>query len=56
MFYRTCPRCGSNLDPCERCDCDKRETRSAETNSKAEGENHGKHLSTDIPKAKTAKR
>ena len=21
MQYRTCPYCGANLDPCERCDC-----------------------------------
>lgn len=21
MIYRTCPRCGANLDPGERCDC-----------------------------------
>ena len=21
--YRTCPHCGANLDPCERCDCAK---------------------------------
>ncbi len=20
-YYRTCPRCGCNLDPGERCDC-----------------------------------
>ena len=20
-YYRTCPRCGANLDPGERCDC-----------------------------------
>ena len=23
MFYRTCPDCGANLDPGERCDCRK---------------------------------
>ena len=21
MYFNTCPRCGSNLDPGERCDC-----------------------------------
>jgi hypothetical protein len=21
MYYRTCPNCGANLDPEERCDC-----------------------------------
>lgn len=20
-YYRVCPFCGANLDPCERCDC-----------------------------------
>ena len=24
-YYRTCPSCGSNLDPCERCDCQERQ-------------------------------
>ena len=23
-YYRTCPYCGSHLDPCERCDCKER--------------------------------
>lgn len=22
MYYRTCPHCGSNLDPSETCDCE----------------------------------
>ena len=21
-YYKTCPYCGSNLDPCEQCDCE----------------------------------
>lgn len=21
MYYHTCPHCGSNLDPSEKCDC-----------------------------------
>lgn len=25
-YYRTCPNCGAHLDPCESCDCDKKET------------------------------
>lgn len=29
-FYRTCPHCDSNLDPGERCDCQKPEQRIAE--------------------------
>lgn len=24
-YFRTCPFCGSNLDPCERCDCQERQ-------------------------------
>lgn len=24
-YYRTCPHCGSNLDPGEKCDCQERE-------------------------------
>lgn len=24
-YYHTCPRCGANLDPCERCTCEKEE-------------------------------
>ena len=27
MHYYTCPHCGSNLDPGERCDCTKHERR-----------------------------
>lgn len=23
-FYRTCPKCGGNLDPGEKCDCEER--------------------------------
>ena len=25
-YYNTCPICGSNLDPCETCDCEKERT------------------------------
>lgn len=32
-YYRTCPNCGANLDPGERCDCqDKKETAPGATN------------------------
>jgi hypothetical protein len=24
-YYRTCPECGANLDPGEKCDCQKEE-------------------------------
>ena len=31
MKYRTCPYCGSNLDPGEHCDCqDKKEAQEAQ--------------------------
>ena len=26
-FYKTCPRCGANLDPGELCDCEQEEKR-----------------------------
>ena len=25
MYYRSCPHCGSNLDPSERCSCQEKE-------------------------------
>lgn len=34
MIYRTCPRCGANLDPGERCDCqDKNEAAQGAANT-----------------------
>lgn len=34
MYYRTCPNCGANLDPGERCDCqDKKEAAPGATNT-----------------------
>lgn len=35
MFYRTCPHCGCNLDPQERCDCMKEQERRADREQKA---------------------
>lgn len=29
-FYKTCPRCGSNLDPGEQCDCEREEKKKRE--------------------------
>lgn len=29
-FYRTCPYCGSNLDPNEKCECQENERKEAE--------------------------
>lgn len=37
-YYKTCPECGSHLDPGEHCDCDKEENTHEERNS---GENEG---------------
>lgn len=35
-YYRTCPRCGSNLDPGERCTCqDKKETAQGAANTQS---------------------
>lgn len=30
MYYHTCPLCGANLDPGERCDCLERKKREPE--------------------------
>lgn len=32
-YYRTCPYCGANLDPGERCDCRARETTDSAANA-----------------------
>lgn len=56
MYYRICPHCGSALDPCETCDCEReraRKTRSQEV-KETEGAHYGKHLSKDLPQAATA--
>lgn len=29
-FYKTCPRCGANLDPGEPCDCEQEEKKMRE--------------------------
>ena len=31
MYYKTCPRCGANLDPGERCECADRRLEPEET-------------------------
>ena len=36
MQYRTCPYCGANLDPCERCDCQEKEKSDDATNTVAQ--------------------
>lgn len=35
MLYWTCPRCGSNLDAGERCDCERQTADRSETKEKA---------------------
>lgn len=42
-YYQTCPRCGSHLDPGERCDCrDEDEEAAASTrNTDGGGVEHG---------------
>lgn len=30
MYYHTCPLCGANLDPGERCDCSKKISQKSE--------------------------
>lgn len=41
MYYHTCPKCGNNLDPGEKCDCEKekRETKNASDKADATGQN-----------------
>lgn len=51
-YYRTCPHCGANLDPGERCDCqapsksqtfgilDKKTARSADTTTDGKETRH----------------
>ena len=33
MIYRTCPICGANLDPGERCDCNEYQNAATRSNS-----------------------
>lgn len=35
-YYVTCPYCGSNLDPGERCDCEESEVKENDTSGKSE--------------------
>ena len=37
-FYRTCPHCGANLDPGERCDCQDKEKAPIGAANTSEGE------------------
>ena len=42
-YYRPCPRCGSNLDPGERCDC-KEKAASGVQDRKAANQNYPRQL------------
>lgn len=38
-YYNTCPRCGSNLDPGERCECEREQRKNQDF--------FGRHLKTE---------
>ena len=45
-YYHTCPDCGANLDPGEKCDCQTNKiyiTKEANTNVRNESNDHGCH-------------
>lgn len=43
-IYRTCPNCGSNLDPDERCDCQQEKRRAEEQHGERGGERVGRYV------------
>lgn len=43
-IYRTCPDCGSNLDPGERCDCQQEKRRAEERHEEKGGEGVGSYF------------
>lgn len=46
MMYKTCPLCGANLDPGERCDCNKKTAVSA---ANADNGGAGNGMDSQIP-------
>lgn len=42
-YYNTCPNCGCNLDPGEKCDCENEKAREQEKRQ----EFFGRHLKTE---------
>lgn len=40
MLYYTCPHCGANLDPWEKCDCEARDEQQAIEQAQEGGEAH----------------
>lgn len=48
-YYRTCPYCGANLDPGERCDCMEKESAAAHAANMDNGKRTIQHIkSTSI--------
>lgn len=46
MYYKTCPHCGSNLDPSETCDCQqerRNDPKDAATENRKETASNGKN-------------
>lgn len=37
-YYHTCPDCGANLDPCERCNCKEKAASEAGTFESSKGQ------------------
>lgn len=52
-IYKTCPICGANLDPGERCDCSKKTVVSA---ANADNGGTGNGMSTQLPTAHDTKK
>lgn len=47
-IYRTCPHCGANLDPGERCDCGRKEKSAVRRESKPADNPRNKSLAYSI--------
>lgn len=47
-IYRTCPQCGANLDPGERCDCGRKEKSAVRRESKQADHPRNKSLAYSI--------
>lgn len=53
MFYKECPLCGANLDPCEKCDCtERKEACTAATEQTSNTANSLKNLQDNYTTAK----
>ena len=47
MNYWTCPLCGANLDPGERCDCEARNEQQTTEQARKGGDDHDQRASQD---------